>query len=294
MVSTMTDGDVIEKSASRDLRPFQLIDAATKIVAPTTLLTALVFYFGWVYTNQRSLYFGIDPSTLGLSTQDYLLRSVNAIFHPIALLLLLVLPAVWTYSTTMEWTSSGLHARLLQWVRGVSVCCGTVLLVISLLGTVEDQPTGRFAIVTPISLGLGLALLMFAFSLSRQGTRSPRVRSVYLGVVWVLLLLTLFWAMGEWAESAAVGSARNLARNIGGRPGVVVYSNDDLQIAIPGVRVTEVAVVGSPYRFRYEGLRLLLRSGNRYFLVPADWSPATGVALVLPESAALRLEFTAF
>ena len=32
------------------------------VIAPTTLVTALMFYFGWVQTNARSSYFGIDAS----------------------------------------------------------------------------------------------------------------------------------------------------------------------------------------------------------------------------------------
>lgn len=53
-----------------------------RVVAPSTLLVALAFYFGWVLTNSRASYFGIAASALGFSTQDYLLRGVDALFVP--------------------------------------------------------------------------------------------------------------------------------------------------------------------------------------------------------------------
>src|ERR687891_1139456 len=55
-------------------------EVITTFVAPTTLVGALVFYFGWTRTRAWWLYFGIDPSVLGFSNQDYVLRSVNALF----------------------------------------------------------------------------------------------------------------------------------------------------------------------------------------------------------------------
>src|SRR5919106_2211839 len=55
-------------------------EVITTFVAPTTLVGALVFYFGWTRTRAWWLYFGVDPSVLGFSNQDYVLRSVNALF----------------------------------------------------------------------------------------------------------------------------------------------------------------------------------------------------------------------
>ena len=67
------------------------LELAGLVVAPTTLVTALAFYFGWVLTNSRASYFGIDASALGFSTQDYLLRSADALFVPLGTALVLAL-----------------------------------------------------------------------------------------------------------------------------------------------------------------------------------------------------------
>ncbi|HEX4102863.1 MAG TPA: hypothetical protein VHY21_20340 [Pseudonocardiaceae bacterium] len=46
------------------------------------LITAFFYYFGWVETNSFLGYFGVDPSLVGYSTSDYVLRSINVAFHP--------------------------------------------------------------------------------------------------------------------------------------------------------------------------------------------------------------------
>ena len=61
------------------------------VIAPVTLLTSLLFYFGWARSNSTFLYFGLDPSVVGLSLQDYLLRSIGALFLPLGTLLLTAL-----------------------------------------------------------------------------------------------------------------------------------------------------------------------------------------------------------
>lgn len=46
------------------------------------LITALFYYFGWVRTHSFLDYFGVDPSLVGYSTADYVLRSINVTFQP--------------------------------------------------------------------------------------------------------------------------------------------------------------------------------------------------------------------
>jgi hypothetical protein len=42
---------------------------------------------------------------------------------------------------------------------------------------------------------------------------------------------------------------------------------------------------------RYDGFRLLPRSGSEYLLLPAHWQPPTGVAVIVPRTDSVRLEF---
>ena len=58
---------------------------ATTFVAPATFLTAVLFYYGYVSSRSQFLYFGVDVDTLGLSTQDYVMRSPQALLVPVLL-----------------------------------------------------------------------------------------------------------------------------------------------------------------------------------------------------------------
>jgi hypothetical protein len=60
----------------------------TALVAPPTLITALALFFGWTRISTQVSYFGIDPTLVGFSTQDYLLRSADTVFVPLGALLI--------------------------------------------------------------------------------------------------------------------------------------------------------------------------------------------------------------
>lgn len=52
------------------------------ISSQAALITALLYYFGWVYTYSFYDYFGIDTSLIGYGAPDYVLRSINIAFVP--------------------------------------------------------------------------------------------------------------------------------------------------------------------------------------------------------------------
>ena len=66
-----------------------------QVVAPSALLTALLFYFGWSYTNALASEFGIDPSVLVFNTGDYILRSISIASGSLSGLLIGALAAIW-------------------------------------------------------------------------------------------------------------------------------------------------------------------------------------------------------
>ena len=45
------------------------------------------------------------------------------------------------------------------------------------------------------------------------------------------------------------------------------------------------------YRYRYSGLRLLIRSGGKYFLLPGNWTRDAGTVIVLGDRPDYRFEF---
>src|ERR1700712_1442887 len=70
-------------------------------VAPVTILTALFLYFGYVWTDSFYEYFGVDAATLQFSPQDYMLRSVAALYVPVGAILLISLAFVWAQPTIL-------------------------------------------------------------------------------------------------------------------------------------------------------------------------------------------------
>jgi hypothetical protein len=75
-------------------------------------------------------------------------------------------------------------------------------------------------------------------------------------------------------------------------PTVVLFSAQSLSLTAPGVTEVACANHDAAYRFRYDGLKLVLRSGDQYVFLPAAWTPAGGAAIVIPRSPSVRLEFT--
>src|SRR5260221_4941696 len=72
------------------------------IIAPSTLVPALAFYFGWTCTNSILAYFGVDPSVLGLTAQDYALRSADVLFIPAGAVLTVALLGIGVHSLALR------------------------------------------------------------------------------------------------------------------------------------------------------------------------------------------------
>ena len=65
-----------------------ILETVGRIIAPITVITALLYYFGWVRTGAVFGRFGVDQRVLAYSVDDYLLRSAGVAFRPFAFLLL--------------------------------------------------------------------------------------------------------------------------------------------------------------------------------------------------------------
>jgi hypothetical protein len=102
------------------------------------------------------------------------------------------------------------------------------------------------------------------------------------------VVISLFWAASEYARALGRGRSALLEATLPYRPGVTVFSTQPLHLEGAGVDATPVE--GSQYR--YDGLRLFIRSGGKYFLLPEQWSAASGRAIVLPDNDRMRVEFT--
>lgn len=120
------------------------------VVAPTTLLTALAFYFGWTLINARARYFGIDPSTLGFSTSDYVLRSADALFVPVAVLAATGLAALTIHTAVRSRLSHPRFRRIAVPVAWGVAALGVALLAVGAVGIFETLPNTHY-LLAPLS-----------------------------------------------------------------------------------------------------------------------------------------------
>jgi hypothetical protein len=73
---------------------------------------------------------------------------------------------------------------------------------------------------------------------------------------------------------------------------VSVYSERSLGVADTHARADRLTGPDERYPYRYSGLRLLVMSGGKYFLVPDGWTRASGAVLVIPDTPDIRVEFS--
>jgi len=280
--------------------PPQLAKILGGVVAPTTLLTALLYYFGWSHAYWFCNYFGVNSTVLGFTTTDYLMRSVDALFVPMTVAASAALLAVWGHSLLRARLAAGSRPRALRYIVLVMAIAGGVLVIGGFASVFTTTVLSKHLVAAPLSLGSGVLLLVYAVHLQRLVTDKDQSSSHNRGwaavvewvVVFALVGLSLFWAATDY--SAAVGRSRaiDFVAKLPSYPNVLIYSERSLSLHAPGVREVRCKDAQAEYRFRYDGLKLVLESGSQYLFVPAEWTPADGVAILLPQTSSLRLEFS--
>jgi hypothetical protein len=53
------------------------------VIAPVSVVSALLFYFGYVASRAQYEYFGVDVDVVGLGTQAYIMRSPQPLLVPL-------------------------------------------------------------------------------------------------------------------------------------------------------------------------------------------------------------------
>lgn len=270
-------------------------EVITTFVAPTTLVGGLVFYFGWTRTRAWWLYFGIDPSVLGFSNQDYVLRSVNALFPALLVVAIAAAAVAWAVRRTdrlvADITSgrAGPNApKVLSRVRPMIGTLGAAFFAAGVLALFWGVL--QFEVLSALALGLGAMLIALAIRLRTNREAGTGRNTWETAALWVVLILSAFWAINDFALITGRGAARFTGNNLNLRPAVAIFSTERLGLDGPGV---ESGVLGSEerYRFRYTGLRMLLRTGGSYVLAPDGWEQG-GAVFVIDDERSLRFEFS--
>jgi hypothetical protein len=273
---------------------------AAGIVAPVTVLSALLFYFGYVSSRSRYEYFGIEVDTIGLSTRDYVMRSPQPLLVPLLVLTLGAAGALLLHNAVRVRINAARgtpraqrQERIIAWIQ----LAGATVLVIGVLALLGYSLIGHlsyYALFTPALLGLGAAVLGYASHLGRvvrppAGPVGPqRVVTVLLAVV---TITSAFWATATTAQYSGRGLAKSDAEHLDRFPVVILDSKERLYLRSPGLEESTLpSAPGQTFHYRYRRLRLLVVGQSRMFLIPDTWSPSN-TTVVLPLDGSVRVQF---
>jgi hypothetical protein len=284
------------------------VSSAASVVAPLSVLTALLFYFGYASSRAQYEYFGIDVDTIGLSTQDYVLRSPQSLLTPLLGFLVLGIAAATAHEAVRRRIEAARAAaeddagtavpgrRLARCRRAARVArvTGWLLLVAGVLlvlayGLLRDWPP--YPLVTPVLMGVGAALALYGGSVARLVDPEDRSRRPATLLLALVLATSVFWVTATIAEWSGRGVAREAANDLDRFPSVILDTKERLYLTSPGIEESALEPFpGSTFLYRYRNFRLLIEGGDRLFLVPPKWTPSNST-LVVPMDGSVRLQF---
>ena len=277
--------------------------AIATVGPPLTIVTALMIYFGWARSNTQSHLMGVDVSLFGFTTQDYVLQSISTLFVPLLVIGGASLAALAGHRR-VSWALRDAHARpRLQQAGRVALAAGLIVAAVC-LGIAAVSST-RDSLVLPLLLAAAVAVAGYgAWLADAAGPIGPAGRASYppgqralrTFLVTALVSLALFWELSSYAGVVGRGYAVQLESSVSQLPRATAFSADPLGIEAPGVREDRVVVPAaagrSVVRYRTTGLRFLVRSGDRLFLLHDGWRIDGGVVVVLPDTDAIRWQFS--
>jgi hypothetical protein len=284
--TTNTDEDNSASSSSMGSVGNALRLVAT-IGSPIAIASGLLFYFGWVRASVQARQLGYDTAILDWSVQDYILRSILVMFIPLMALAALMLLLIWLHQRlVLPMVDSG---RLATWLprglRGSWLLWASVAVVLSLF------TASLSGIIVSAAITLALLCALYGDLLERRLTGSTRTSSAAKVLILVLLAFAVFWNVERLANIVGEEYAAQITANPRQLLAVTVYSPKSLELHVPGVVETKLGNPDSAYRYRYDGLRLVQRSGNRYLLMSEQWNAQATRIIVLRDTDTIRMEF---
>jgi hypothetical protein len=267
------------------------------VLAPTTVLAALMYYFGWVRIHAFYAYFGIDADELSLSNTDYVLRSAPALWP--SLVVLAIVAVAFLFLNRLVTPLLQRSPRLRRYTTIALVVLGTGLLAVCAAKIVSPSP--QDSPIPAVGLAAGFTVLAYAGYVSwslpdeleqrEQRTREPAERGIF-ALLAILIVLSTFWATALFADAVGQRLATRLEReNFDSTPDVILYSSHRLHIDARDITERDFGQQYATFRYRYDGFKLLARGSGKIVLIPYSWSTSNPYALVLPETANIAIVF---
>ncbi|MER7516031.1 hypothetical protein [Streptomyces sp. NPDC126499] len=283
-------------------------DKAAYVVAPGTAAIGLLYYFGSVYTDAYYATFGVPAADLQLSVQAYLARSPEAVFGPVWFLLvcgLAVMLVLGRVGHVLARRGKERRRRMVsRWFLAVGVLM--VLLGFPLFFEAFSLPLPESWWITPVvpSLVAALGATLAFFSVQqrlqwsaedparREGT-ADRMWSTGGALLIGLLAMSLFFGTTRYV--ALQGNTHAWEEIQAGYPEslpVVVYSRIPVVHNATAITHQDMGGDKGPYRHRYTGFHLLVKSPSRFYLVSYATRHDNYLTVVLPDDDSVRVEMT--
>jgi hypothetical protein len=301
--------DALESSAStppsslvnRESPLRTALSVLTTLGPPLTIATALMFYFGWARSDAQAHYMGLDVSLFGYSTQDYVLRSIKLLYIPLLITAALALGWLSLHHHIVGALGRPTSRPALRTAGRAAVGVGVVVAVGAAFAVTLNQALAP--LVMPLVLAAGTATAAYGGWLAgtagvpdpARPTSPPWQGALRTLLVGSVITLALFWEVSNYAGVVGRGYAVQLSRSINTLPRATAFSPAPLGIQAPGVHEERLDVdsgAGDEPRYRITGLRFLVRSGGRIFLLHDQWTPHRGTVIVLPDNDQVRWQFS--
>ncbi|MEU6714555.1 hypothetical protein ABZ897_24065 [Nonomuraea sp. NPDC046802] len=266
-------------------------------VGPTTLATALLVYFGYIATRARFDYFGISLDMAEMSNQSLLLRGLEVIYVPAALICLGALLCIGVHAA-VTWQLGRRPGDVANTFLAAGIgLVGLLLVVRALIGIfLQDAETSVVIGTTPLALAFGPALVAYAGHIHGKNRGrpllSPRLTRNAAICVLGLAVAGLFWGSTVLAWAYGTGRSQEDTHELAGYPEVILDLKEPLVGAPNGITHTLLPATGKDPGFlhRYRGFRLLLASGGRLFLVNPTWTLGRDQTVVVPYDNSIRIQ----
>ncbi|MFI8965515.1 hypothetical protein ACIGO8_25780 [Streptomyces sp. NPDC053493] len=285
-------------------------DKVAYIVAPGTVVIGLLYYFGSVYTDAYYAAFGVPAADLQLSVQAYLAKSPKAVFGPLWFLLICGLIVLLVLGRVGHQLARPGQDRRRRTVCRVLLVVGLVMVMLGFrvfFGQTVWMPLPaswwgtRLAPSFLVALGATLAFFSVQQRLLRIADHPRRRREGAAERMWTaggalligLLAMSLFFGVSQYVADAGTTEAVEAIED-GNRESlpVVVYSRFPITHGALGIAYQDMGAVAGPYRHRYTGFLLLVKSPSRYYLVSYTSRGRDYMTVVLPDDETVRVALT--
>lgn len=257
------------------------------LAANATLLTGLLYYFGFLTTQVFFSYFRVHYTLLGQTTPEILARGVDGLLLPVAEIAATVFLLLGLIRFLRFRLTRGAWQTLLRRATPVAAVLGAALLALTIAIALDPVPYRRFTALPGLGFALAVVLLIFAWRRwTAPGSGALGVAEWL--VAYALVTFGLFWAVADYAGQVGVRRAFETEQALAARPAAVLFSTQKLNL--PGE--IHCPAPDGAFQYRYPGLKVLLQSGGQYVLVPDGWSRAEDPTYLLPRTNTVWLEFS--